>query len=51
MKKRRNHGTGFKSRVALEAGFCVDALNEAIHRYGASRIMNPDQGSPFTSFG
>ena len=34
----------------LEADFCVEALNEAIHRYGAPGIMNTDQGSQFTSF-
>ncbi len=35
----------------LEADFCVEALNEAIHRFGAPEIMNTDQGSQFTSFG
>ena len=35
----------------LEAGFCVEALNEATHRFGAPEIMNTDQGSQFTSFG
>ncbi len=34
----------------LEADFCVEALNEAIHRFGAPEIMNTDQGSQFTSF-
>lgn len=34
----------------LEADFCVDALNEAIHRFGSPEIMNTDQGSQFTSF-
>lgn len=34
----------------LEADFCVDALNEALHRFGAPEIMNSDQGSQFTSF-
>ncbi|WEF23170.1 IS3 family transposase [Paracoccus sp. S3-43] len=34
----------------LEADFCVEALNEAIHRFGAPGIMNTDQGSQFTSF-
>jgi putative transposase len=29
--------------------FCVDALNEAIARYGAPEIVNTDQGSQFTS--
>ncbi len=34
----------------LEAEFCVDALNEAIHTFGSPEIMNTDQGSQFTSF-
>ena len=34
----------------LEADFCVEALNEAIHTFGAPEIMNTDQGSQFTSF-
>ena len=27
----------------LEADFCVEALNEAIHRFGAPGIMNTDR--------
>ncbi|MDX1822768.1 MAG: IS3 family transposase [Paracoccaceae bacterium] len=34
----------------LEADFCVDALNEAILKFGSPEIMNTDQGSKFTSF-
>jgi len=33
----------------LDAGFCVEALEEAIDRYGKPRIFNTDQGSQFTS--
>ena len=33
-----------------EADFCVEAVNEAIHRFGPSEIVNTDQGSQFTSF-
>ena len=33
-----------------EAEFCVEALNEAISRFGPPEIMNTDQGSQFTSF-
>jgi putative transposase len=33
-----------------EAEFCVEALNEAIRRFGPPEIMNTDQGSQFTSF-
>lgn len=34
---------------SLAADACVEALEEAIHRYGAPQIMNTDQGSQFTS--
>ncbi len=33
----------------LEADFCVQALNEATHKFGPPEIMNTDQGSQFTS--
>lgn len=33
----------------LEADFCVEALNEAIYRFGPPEIVNTDQGSQFTS--
>ena len=32
----------------LEASFCVEALEEALERYGAPEIFNTDQGSQFT---
>lgn len=32
----------------MHADFCVDALNEAIARYGPPEIMNTDQGSQVT---
>ena len=34
----------------LDAGFCTDALDEALARHGAPEIFNTDQGSQFTSF-
>lgn len=34
----------------LEADFCVEALKEAVHKFGPPEIMNTDQGSQFTSF-
>jgi putative transposase len=34
---------------SLTADFCVEALEEAIVRYGRPEIMNTDQGSQFTS--
>jgi putative transposase len=33
----------------LDASFCVDALDEALRRYGTPEIFNTDQGSQFTS--
>lgn len=33
-----------------DADFCVEALNEAILRFGPPKIFNTDQGSQFTSF-
>lgn len=33
----------------MEADFCVDALEEALERYGKPDIFNTDQGSQFTS--
>ena len=33
----------------MEADFCVEALEEALARYGTPEIFNTDQGSQFTS--
>ena len=33
----------------MDADFCIEALNEAVDRYGAPEIFNTDQGSQFTS--
>ena len=33
----------------MEADFCVEAVQEAIRRYGSPDIFNTDQGSQFTS--
>lgn len=35
--------------ITLEADFCVEALEEALVRYGAPEIFNSDQGCQFTS--
>jgi putative transposase len=32
----------------LDAGFCVEAVKEAIAKYGKPKIMNTDQESQFT---
>lgn len=34
---------------SMEAGFCVDCLEDALRMYGAPEIFNSDQGSQFTS--
>jgi putative transposase len=35
--------------TTLEAGFCVECLEEALKTYGQPDIFNSDQGSQFTS--
>ena len=35
--------------ITLEAAFCIEALEEALSRYGRPEIFNTDQGSQFTS--
>ncbi len=35
--------------IMLEAAFCIEALEEALARYGRPEIVNTDQGSQFTS--
>ena len=34
--------------ITMEADFCVEALEEALARYGKPEIFNTDQGSQFT---
>ena len=35
--------------ISMEVGFCVEALEEALAKYGTPEIFNSDQGSQFTS--
>ena len=35
--------------TTLTADFCIDALEEALYRYGTPEIFNTDQGAQFTS--
>jgi putative transposase len=35
--------------ITMEAGFCVEALEEALAKHGRPEIFNTDQGSQFTS--
>jgi putative transposase len=34
----------------MDAGFCIEALHEAMARFGRPEIFNTDQGSQFTGF-
>jgi putative transposase len=43
------HVLAWRLSNTLDAGFCVEALNEALERYGRPDIFNTDQGSQFTS--
>ena len=35
--------------ITMDSAFCIEALEEALAKYGAPEIMNTDQGSQFTS--
>jgi putative transposase len=35
--------------ISLEVDFCIEAVDEALRRYGRPQIFNTDQGSQFTS--
>jgi putative transposase len=39
----------FKVSNTLDTEFCVEALKEALERYGTPQIFNTDQGAQFTS--
>jgi Transposase and inactivated derivatives len=42
-------GLSWRLSNTMDAGFCVDCLEEAIQLYGTPAIFNSDQGSQFTS--
>jgi len=44
------HVLAWRLSNTMDASFCVEALNEALTRYGKPEIFNTDQGSQFTSF-
>ena len=44
------HVLAWRLSNTMDASFCVEALNEALARYGKPEIFNTDQGSQFTSF-
>jgi putative transposase len=35
--------------ITMDVGFCIEAVEEAMARYGKPEIFNTDQGSQFTS--
>ena len=39
----------WKVSITMDVHFCLEAVEEAIERYGTPEIMNTDQGSQFTS--
>lgn len=43
------HVLAWRLSNTMDAGFCVEALHEAMTRYGKPEIFNTDQGSQFTS--
>ena len=44
------HVLAWRLSNTMDARFCVEALNEALSKYGKPEIFNTDQGSQFTSF-
>ncbi len=43
------HVLAWRLSNTLDTRFCLEALNEALARYGKPEIFNTDQGSQFTS--
>jgi putative transposase len=43
------HVLAWRLSNTMDAGFCVEALQEALAKYGRPEIFNTDQGSQFTS--
>ena len=43
------HVLAWRLSNTMDASFCVEALDEALARYGKPEIFNTDQGSQFTS--
>ncbi len=37
--------------LSMDADFCIEALKDALRKYGMPAIFNTDQGSQFTSYG
>ena len=43
------HVLSWRLSITMETEFCVDALQEALNKYGKPEIFNTDQGVQFTS--
>ncbi len=43
------HVLAWRLSNTMDAGFCVEALDEALGQYGKPAVFNTDQGSQFTS--
>ncbi len=43
------HVLAWRLSNTMDAGFCVEALDEALGQYGKPEVFNTDQGSQFTS--
>ena len=41
----------FRLSISMDASFCIEAVEEALGRYGAPEIFNTDQGSPVHQHG
>jgi len=39
----------YRVSITMDTSFCLDALEEAVEKYGKPEIMNTDQGSQYTS--
>lgn len=44
------HVQAWRLSNTMDVRFCVEALNEALSKYGKPEIFNTDQGSQFTSY-
>jgi putative transposase len=48
MDRATRHVLAWRLSNTMDFGFCVEALNEALSKYGKPQIFNTDQGSQFT---
>lgn len=46
---RTRYALSWRISTSLDSGFCVEALNKALAKYGPPEISNTDQGSQVTS--